>query len=200
MKRLLASITVLSLLLAACSHNENNENDKKGNNSKTEHKDKKSDSNSKDKSKNHQKSQEQNDKNSKSNDNGDNNQASSSNQANNGDHSQTGKDNSNHKDYVAPYQSKDATQVARGLSPFKGNEGQALQQLPNFKTALDIARKEANMFGNSTKKYNDYSIEATEDGFRYVFSFKDSSKKDNYSIVTVNRQGEPTLIDPNYQP
>lgn len=56
------------------------------------------------------------------------------------------------------------------------------------------------MFGNSTKKYNDYSIEATEDGFRYVFSFKDSSKKDNYSIVTVNRQGEPTLIDPNYQP
>ena len=63
-----------------------------------------------------------------------------------------------------------------------------------------ISRKEANMFGNSTKKYNDYSIEATEDGFRYVFSFKDSSKKDNYSIVTVNRQGEPTLIDPNYQP
>lgn len=62
MKRLLASITVLSLLLAACSHNENNENDKKDNNSKTEHKDKKSDSNSKDKSKNHQKSQEQNDK------------------------------------------------------------------------------------------------------------------------------------------
>ena len=40
MKRLLASITVLSLLLAACSHNENNENDKKGNNSKTEHKEK----------------------------------------------------------------------------------------------------------------------------------------------------------------
>ena len=34
MKRLLASITVLSLLLAACSHNENNENDKKDNNSK----------------------------------------------------------------------------------------------------------------------------------------------------------------------
>ena len=29
------------------------------------------------------------------------------------------KDNSNHKDYVAPYQSKDATQVARGLSPFR---------------------------------------------------------------------------------
>ena len=84
------------------------------------------------------------------------------------------------------------------MSPFNGNEGQALQQLPNFETALDIAKNEANMFGNSHKKYNDYSLEATNDGFRYVFSFKDDSKDNSYSIVTVNRQGQPTLIDPNY--
>lgn len=84
------------------------------------------------------------------------------------------------------------------MSPFDGNEGQAVQQLPNFETALNIALKEANMFGNSHKKYNDYSLEATNDGFRYVFSFKDNSKDNSYSIVTVNRQGQPTLIDPNY--
>ena len=47
--------------------------------------------------------------------------------------------------------SNHATQVARSLSPFNGNEGQALQQLPNFETALDIAKNEANMFGNSHK-------------------------------------------------
>ena len=69
---------------------------------------------------------------------------------------QSNQDNSKNKDYVAPYQSNHATQVARSLSPFNGNEGQALQQLPNFETALDIAKNEANMFGNSHKKYNDY--------------------------------------------
>ena len=111
---------------------------------------------------------------------------------------QSNQDNSKNKDYVAPYQSNHTTQVARSLSPFNGNEGQALQQLPNFETALDIAKNEANMFGNSHKKYNDYSLEATNDGFRYVFSFKDASKDNSYSIVTVNRQGQPTLIDPNY--
>ena len=42
------------------------------------------------------------------------------------------------------------------------------------------------------------TLEATNDGFRYVFSFKDDSKDNSYSIVTVNRQGQPTLIDPNY--
>ena len=153
-------------------------------------------SDSKDKSKNHK------DKDSTSKSSSNNELSSSDSQTENTNTSkqqpQSNQDNSKNKDYVAPYQSNHATQVARSLSPFNGNEGQALQQLPNFETALDIAKNEANMFGNSHKKYNDYSLEATNDGFRYVFSFKDASKDNSYSIVTVNRQGQPTLIDPNY--
>lgn len=49
------------------------------------------------------------------------------------------------------------------------------------------------MYGSENKSYNDYSIEQTEDGFRYVFSFKDPSKSNTYSIVTLNRQGQPTV-------
>lgn len=169
MKRLFASITVLTLILAACSHSGSDENEKNDDSSKKEQKEKKSKTDSPTENTNTSKQQPQ-----------------------------SNQDNSKNKDYVAPYQSNHATQVARSLSPFNGNEGQALQQLPNFETALDIAKNEANMFGNSHKKYNDYSLEATNDGFRYVFSFKDDSKDNSYSIVTVNRQGQPTLIDPNY--
>ena len=196
MKRLFASITVLTLILAACSHSGSDENEKNDDSSKKEQKEKKSKTDSKDKSKNHK------DKDSTSKSSSNNELSSSDSQTENTNTSkqqpQSNQDNSKNKDYVAPYQSNHATQVARSLSPFNGNEGQALQQLPNFETALDIAKNEANMFGNSHKKYNDYSLEATNDGFRYVFSFKDASKDNCYSIVTVNRQGQPTLIDPNY--
>ena len=196
MKRLFASITVLTLILAACSHSGSDENEKNDDSSKKEQKEKKSKTDSKDKSKNHK------DKDSTSKSSSNNELSSSDSQTENTNTSkqqpQSNQDNSKNKDYVAPYQSNHATQVARSLSPFNGNEGQALQQLPNFETALDIAKNEANMFGNSHKKYNDYSLEATNDGFRYVFSFKDDSKDNSYSIVTVNRQGQPTLIDPNY--
>ena len=196
MKRLFASITVLTLILAACSHSGSDENEKNDDSSKKEQKEKKSKTDSKDKSKNHK------DKDSTSKSSSNNELSSSDSQTENTNTSkqqpQSNQDNSKNKDYVAPYQSNHATQVARSLSSFNGNEGQALQQLPNFETALDIAKNEANMFGNSHKKYNDYSLEATNDGFRYVFSFKDASKDNSYSIVTVNRQGQPTLIDPNY--
>lgn len=196
MKRLFASITVLTLILAACSHSGSDENEKNDDSSKKEQNEKKSKTDSKDKSKNHK------DKDSTSKSSSNNELSSSDSQTENTNTSkqqpQSNQDNSKNKDYVAPYQSNHATQVARSLSPFNGNEGQALQQLPNFETALDIAKNEANMFGNSHKKYNDYSLEATNDGFRYVFSFKDASKDNSYSIVTVNRQGQPTLIDPNY--
>ena len=196
MKRLFASITVLTLILAACSHSGSDENEKNDDSSKKEQKEKKSKTDSKDKSKNHK------DKDSTSKSSSNNELSSSDSQTENTNTSkqqpQSNQDNSKNKAYVAPYQSNHATQVARSLSPFNGNEGQALQQLPNFETALDIAKNEANMFGNSHKKYNDYSLEATNDGFRYVFSFKDASKDNSYSIVTVNRQGQPTLIDPNY--
>lgn len=197
MKRLFASITVLTLILAACSHSGSDENEKNDDSSKKEQKEKKSKTDSKDKSKNHK------DKDSTSKSSSNNNELSSSDSPTENTNTskqqpQSNQDNSKNKDHVAPYQSNHTTQVARSLSPFNGNEGQALQQLPNFETALDIAKNEANMFGNSHKKYNDYSLEATNDGFRYVFSFKDASKDNSYSIVTVNRQGQPTLIDPNY--
>ena len=149
MKRLFASITVLTLILAACSHSGSDENEKNDDSSKKEQKEKKSKTDSKDKSKIikiktvhlnlvviimnfrrlihqlkiliHQNS------------------------------------NLNLTKIIVKIRtmlhliSNHATQVARSLSPFNGNEGQALQQLPNFETALDIAKNEANMFGNSHK-------------------------------------------------
>ena len=110
----------------------------------------KSKTDSKDKSKNHK------DKDSTSKSSSNNNELSSSDSPTENTNTskqqpQSNQDNSKNKDYVAPYQSNHATQVARSLSPFNGNEGQALQQLPNFETALDIAKNEANMFGNSHK-------------------------------------------------
>lgn len=197
MKRLIASVTTLSLLLAACSHSDNGENKKKDDSSKTEQKENKATHNSTDKSKN-QKGNDSRSNNNKSEQ--PSKQSKNDNQSQSSDQSQsnTTQEKSQNTEYVEPYQNSQSTQVARSLSPFDGDKNQALQQLPNFETALNIARSEANMFGNSNKKYNDYSIESSNDGYRYVFSFKDSSKDNTYSIVTVNRQGQPTIIDPNY--
>ncbi len=100
--------------------------------------------------------------------------------------------------YVAPYQSENATSVARNLSKSNVNESTALKQLPNFQTALDLARQEANLYGSSNKTYNDYAIEGENANYRYVFSFKDPQHNGVYSIVTVNSQGEPVVVDPAY--
>lgn len=100
--------------------------------------------------------------------------------------------------YVAPYQSKNATPVARNLSKSNVNQSTALKQLPNFQTALDLARQEANLYGSSNKTYNDYAIEGENANYRYVFSFKDPQQNGVFSIVTVNSQGEPVVVDPAY--
>ncbi|MEJ7479003.1 TpgX protein [Staphylococcus pasteuri] len=100
--------------------------------------------------------------------------------------------------YVAPYQSENATSVARNLSKSNVNQSTALKQLPNFQTALDLARQEANLYGSSNKTYNDYAIEGENANYRYVFSFKDPQQNGVYSIVTVNSQGEPVVVDPAY--
>ncbi|MBL7573650.1 hypothetical protein JHX96_08285 [Staphylococcus saccharolyticus] len=198
MKKLFASVTILSLLLAGCAHGGNDKNEKKNNSSKTEQKDKQTNHDSKNKS---NKQDNPKDKNSNQQQTNEDQQQTSSNSTSNQENLSSNQTQAtqNNKDYVAPYYSRNATKVARNLSPFEGNQAQALQQLPNFKTPLNIAKNEANMSGNSNKTYNDYSIESTDDGYRYVFSFKDSSKKGIYSIVTVNRQGQPTVVDPNYQ-
>lgn len=83
--------------------------------------------------------------------------------------------------------------------PFNGNKNQALQQLPNFQTALNAANNEANKFGSNNKVYNDYSIEEHNGNYKYVFSFKDPNANGKYSIVTVDYTGQAMVTDPNYQ-
>ena len=78
------------------------------------------------------------------------------------------------------------------------NQSEALKQLPNFQTALDIAKQEANLYGNHNKTYNDYGIEGNNGNYSYVFSFKDPQQNGVYSIVTVNSQGQPVVVDPAY--
>ena len=150
MKRLFASITVLTLILAACSHSGSDENRKMMIVRRRNKKEKSLKLIQRISLKNHK------DKDSTSKSSSNNNELSSSdppteNTNTSKQQPQSNQDNSKNKDYVAPYQSNHATQVARSLSPFNGNEGQALQQLPNFETAPDIAKNEANMFGNSHK-------------------------------------------------
>ncbi|MCG1944336.1 hypothetical protein K4S01_02945 [Staphylococcus epidermidis] len=215
MKKVLASATILSLMLVGCSNGGNNESSHKDDSSKTEQKDKSSSQHDS------KKDSKRNDTNNKQDNQENNTNKEQTNNQNPNDGEQrtserpTTNSNGNSSDnqnkqqqsvqdnqnkYVAPYQSENATRVARYLSPFEGDRSQALQQLPNFETALSIAKNEANMYGSENKSYNDYSIEQTEDGFRYVFSFKDPSKSNTYSIVTLNRQGQPTVVDPNFQP
>ncbi|HFQ4668552.1 TPA: hypothetical protein ACGUO8_000449, partial [Staphylococcus aureus] len=114
---------------------------------------------------------------------------SSNNQANNNQKSS----------YVAPYYGQNAAPVARQIYPFNGNKNQALQQLPNFQTALNAANNEANKFGSNNKVYNDYSIEEHNGNYKYVFSFKDPNANGKYSIVTVDYTGQAMVTDPNYQ-
>ncbi len=69
------------------------------------------------------------------------------------------KRNNNQKSsYVAPYYGQNAAPVGVQNYPFNGNKTQALQQLPNFQTALNAANNEANKFGSNNKVYNDYSM------------------------------------------
>lgn len=89
--------------------------------------------------------------------------------------------------------------VVRQIYPFNGNKTQALQQLPNFQTALNSANNEANKFGSNNKVYNDYSIEEHNGNYKYVFSFKDPNANGKYSIVTVDYTGQAMVTDPNYQ-
>ena len=97
--------------------------------------------------------------------------------------------------YVAPYYGQNAAPVARQIYPFNGNKTQALQQLPNFQTALNAANNEANKFGSNNKVYNDYSIEEHNGNYKYVFSFKDPNANGKYSIVTVDYTGQAMVTE-----
>lgn len=204
MKRLVTGLLALSLFLAACgqdSDQQKDSNKEKDDKAKTEQQDKKTNDSSKDKKDNKDDSKDVN-KDNKDNSANDNQQQSNSNATNN-DQNQTNNNqssNNNQKSsYVAPYYGQNAAPVARQIYPFNGNKTQALQQLPNFQTALNAANNEANKFGSNNKVYNDYSIEEHNGNYKYVFSFKDPNANGKYSIVTVDYTGQAMVTDPNYQ-
>ncbi len=182
MKRLVTGLLALSLFLAACGQDSDQQKDgnkEKDDKAKTEQQDKKTNDSSKDKK-----------------DNKDNNDQ---NQTNNNQSSNNHANNNQKSSYVAPYYGQNAAPVARQIYPFNGNKTQALQQLPNFQTALNAANNEANKFGSNNKVYNDYSIEEHNGNYKYVFSFKDPNANGKYSIVTVDYTGQAMVTDPNYQ-
>ncbi|HCV3042561.1 TPA: hypothetical protein OV331_002774 [Staphylococcus aureus] len=203
MKRLVTGLLALSLFLAACgqdSDQQKDSNKEKDDKAKTEQQDKKTNDSSKDKKDNKDDSKDVN-KDNKDNSANDNQQQSNSNATNN-DQNQTNNNQSSNNQkssYVAPYYGQNATPVARQIYPFNGNKTQALQQLPNFQTALNAANNEANKFGSNNKVYNDYSIEEHNGNYKYVFSFKDPNANGKYSIVTVDYTGQAMVTDPNYQ-
>ncbi|CAC5973150.1 lipoprotein, putative [Staphylococcus aureus] len=203
MKRLVTGLLALSLFLAACgqdSDQQKDSNKEKDDKAKTEQQDKKTNDSSKDKKDNKDDSKDVN-KDNKDNSANDNQQQSNSNATNN-DQNQTNNNQSSNdqkSSYVAPYYGQNAAPVARQIYPFNGNKTQALQQLPNFQTALNAANNEANKFGSNNKVYNDYSIEEHNGNYKYVFSFKDPNANGKYSIVTVDYTGQAMVTDPNYQ-
>lgn len=203
MKRLVTGLLALSLFLAACgqdSDQQKDSNKEKDDKAKTEQQDKKTNDSSKDKKDNKDDSKDVN-KDNKDNSGNDNQQQSNSNATNN-DQNQTNNNQSSNNQkssYVAPYYGQNAAPVARQIYPFNGNKTQALQQLPNFQTALNAANNEANKFGSNNKVYNDYSIEEHNGNYKYVFSFKDPNANGKYSIVTVDYTGQAMVTDPNYQ-
>ncbi|HDF3713312.1 TPA: hypothetical protein PEG45_000554 [Staphylococcus aureus] len=213
MKRLVTGLLALSLFLAACgqdSDQQKDSNKEKDDKAKTEQQDKKTNDSSKDKKDNKDDSNDVN-KDNKDNSANDNQQQSNSNATNN-DQNQTNNNQTNNNQssnnqannnqkssYVAPYYGQNAAPVARQIYPFNGNKTQALQQLPNFQTALNAANNEANKFGSNNKVYNDYSIEEHNGNYKYVFSFKDPNANGKYSIVTVDYTGQAMVTDPNYQ-
>lgn len=203
MKRLVTGLLALSLFLAACgqdSDQQKDSNKEKDDKAKTEQQDKKTNDSSKDKKDNKDDSKDVN-KDNKDNSANDNQQQSNSNATNN-DQNQTNNNQSSNNQkssYVTPYYGQNAAPVARQIYPFNGNKTQALQQLPNFQTALNAANNEANKFGSNNKVYNDYSIEEHNGNYKYVFSFKDPNANGKYSIVTVDYTGQAMVTDPNYQ-
>ncbi|HHQ6976696.1 TPA: hypothetical protein ACSTQ7_002937 [Staphylococcus aureus] len=206
MKRLVTGLLALSLFLAACgqdSDQQKDSNKEKDDKAKTEQQDKKTNDSSKDKKddKDDSKDVNKDNKDNKDNSANDNQQQSNSNATNN-DQNQTNNNQSSNNQkssYVAPYYGQNAAPVARQIYPFNGNKTQALQQLPNFQTALNAANNEANKFGSNNKVYNDYSIEEHNGNYKYVFSFKDPNANGKYSIVTVDYTGQAMVTDPNYQ-
>nr|WP_269668400.1 hypothetical protein [Staphylococcus chromogenes] len=101
--------------------------------------------------------------------------------------------------YVAPYHGQNVVPVAQNLAQNPVNQQQALKQLPNFQTSLDVAQKEVTALNGQQNPYNDYAIQGEGGKYYYIFSFLNQSQPGTYMIVTVDQSGNPRIIDPAYR-
>ncbi len=173
--------------------NKKDSNKEKDDKAKTEQQDKKTNDSSKDKKDNKDDKKDVN-KDNKDNSANDNQQQSNSNATNN-DQNQTNNNQSSNNQkssYVAPDIMMLCLLHVKFIRLMEIKL--ALQQLPNFQTALNAANNEANKFGNN-KVYNDYSIEEHNGNYKYVFSFN-QMQMENIVFVTVDYTGRRMVTDP----
>ncbi|NHA35211.1 hypothetical protein C1O33_00345 [Staphylococcus schleiferi] len=228
MKKVLASLFALSIVLAACSNDEDKEQKKDDHakqeqstkQDKNDHKEQassksKDESTSSDQAKtsksdaNNQNNDQQSEMNNQNTEGkqqqGQQNDQSSGTQAN-GQASNQQQDNSQNEQasqtksqYVAPYQGENVVPVAQNIAREKVNRQQALQNLPNFQVALDSARQEVSQLNGQQNPYNDYALQGAAGQYSYLFSFINQTQPGTYVIVTVDHTGAAKIIDPAYR-
>ncbi|MBA8760206.1 hypothetical protein GWK87_07860 [Staphylococcus schleiferi subsp. coagulans] len=228
MKKVLASLFALSIVLAACSNDEDKE-PKKDDHAKQEqstkqdkndHKEQassksKDESTSSDQAKtsksdaNNQNNDQQSEMNNQNTEGkqqqGQQNDQSSGTQAigqasnQQQDNSQNEQTSQTKSQYVAPYQGENVVPVAQNIAREKVNRQQALQNLPNFQVALDSARQEVSQLNGQQNPYNDYALQGAAGQYSYLFSFINQSQPGTYVIVTVDHTGAAKIIDPAYR-
>lgn len=219
MKKWLASFMALSLILAACGQTDDDEIKKNdSSSSKTEQhpsKDHSKTKDSKDKTTN-EKATSQEDENQATSDSSGHQETTQSNSSspqstqdnqnmNRTEQHQSNSNASNQENtqqgqsYVAPYHGQNVVPVAQNLAQNPVNQQQALKQLPNFQTSLDVAQKEVTALNGQQNPYNDYAIQGEGEKYHYIFSFLNQSQPGTYMIVTVDQSGNPRIIDPAYR-
>lgn len=219
MKKWLASFMALSLILAACGQTDDDEIKKNdSSSSKTEQhpsKDHSKTKDSKDKTTN-EKATSQEDENQATSDSSGHQETTQSNSSspqstqdnqnmNRTEQHQSNSNASNQENtqqgqsYVAPYHGQNVVPVAQNLAQNPVNQQQALKQLPNFQTSLDVAQKEVTALNGQQNPYNDYAIQGEGGKYHYIFSFLNQSQPGTYMIVTVDQSGNPRIIDPAYR-
>ncbi|RIM24895.1 hypothetical protein BU651_04950 [Staphylococcus chromogenes] len=219
MKKWLASFMALSLILAACGQTDDDEIKKNdSSSSKTEQHPSKEHSktkDSKDKTTN-EKATSQEDENQATSDSSGHQETTQSNSSspqstqdnqnmNRTEQHQSNSNASNQENtqqgqsYVAPYHGQNVVPVAQNLAQNPVNQQQALKQLPNFQTSLDVAQKEVTALNGQQNPYNDYAIQGEGGKYYYIFSFLNQSQPGTYMIVTVDQSGNPRIIDPAYR-
>ncbi|MEJ7541431.1 hypothetical protein [Staphylococcus intermedius] len=213
MKRLLASLMIVPLLLVACSDDEGKDKDQSSNKDQTTQKDKKVDQDKQKEKDNKAKDDKAKDEQSKDNsatsgnnegtDNGQSTNDTQQNQASNdngNEQNQTSPSSSQSKPtYVAPYQGQNVAPVAQNIVRQQVDRQQALKNLPNFQTSLDNAQAEVNRFNGQNNPYNDYALQGDGGHYSYMFSFINQSQPGTYTVVTVDGTGQAKIVDPAYR-